>query len=134
MKYGYKHYLRQQDLWRLRRRDTASYCHDRFEEAWEMEHEGHRPSLWFTLFRGYGGPFLRGALFKTASDCLAFAQPQLLRFLIDFVKSYSAASPESPQPVIKGAAIAIAMFMVSVSQTMCLHQVRNTNCVDHAVC
>ncbi|KAL9092720.1 MAG: hypothetical protein Q9159_000618 [Coniocarpon cinnabarinum] len=119
MKYGYHYFLTQQDLWPLRRRDTTESSHEKFEEAWEAEHEGKRPSLWFTLFRAYGGPFLRGAVFKTASDVLNFAQPQLLRFLIDFVQSYS--TPE-PQPLIKGASIAIGMFAVSVSQTMCLHQ------------
>lgn len=43
----------------------------------------------------------------------------LQRLLIKFVRSYET---EHPQPVIKGAAIALAMFAVSVSQTMCLHQ------------
>lgn len=125
MKYGYRHYLTQQDLWPLRARDTSSHCHDRFEEAWEAEHEGRRrPSLWFTLFRGYGGPYFRGAIFKTGGDILAFMQPQLLRFLIEFVESYST---DNAEPIIKGAAIALAMFTVSISQTMCLHQV----CLPH---
>ena len=123
MKYGYKFYLKQQDLWNLRKEDSASYCHQKFDEAWEAEHESRRPSLWFALFRGYGGPFFRGAVFKTGSDCLAFLQPQLLRFLISFVESYSG---KHPQPIIQGAAIALAMFVVSISQTMCLHQVCET--------
>lgn len=120
MKYGYKFFLTQQDLWHLRPRDTSSYSHEKFDEAWEAEHEGRRPSLWFALFRAYGGPFFRGAIFKTLSDVLNFVQPQLLRFLITFVQSYSTSQPE---PIIKGAAIAIGMFVVSISQTMCLHQV-----------
>ena len=119
MKYGYHFYLTQQDLWHLRQRDTTSFSHDRFEEAWEAQHEGRRPSLWFALFYAYGGPFLRGAVFKTVSDFLNFAQPQLLRFLITFVQSHSSSQP---QPLIKGVAIALGMFAVSVSQTMCLHQ------------
>ena len=121
MKYGYHNYLRQQDLWRLRQRDSSSYCHESFQEAWEVEHDGQKRSLWFAVFRAYGGPFLRAAVFKTTSDVLNFAQPQLLRFLIDFVQSYSSSAP---QPIIKGATIAIGMFIVSTAQTVCLHQVR----------
>ena len=121
MRYGYQNYLKQKDLWNLRKRDTSSSCYEKFEEAWEAEHERRRPSLWITLFRGYGGPFFRGSIFKTAADFLSFVQPQLLRLLINFVESYSG---HAPKPVIEGAAIALAMFAVSVTQTMCLHQVR----------
>ncbi|KAI9672198.1 MAG: hypothetical protein M1831_002012 [Alyxoria varia] len=119
MKYGYNHYLTQEDLWNMRKRDTASTTHEQFEEAWEAEKERKSPSLWLALFRGFGGPFFRGSIFKTGSDCLAFVQPQLLRLLIAFVDSYR--TPE-PQTVARGAAIALAMFTVSVSQTVCLHQ------------
>lgn len=119
MKYGYKAFLTQDNLWKLRTRDSASHTYTAFEEAWEAEHETRRPSLWFTLFRGYGGPFIRGSIFKTMSDVLAFAQPQLLRLLISFVDSYRT---DSPQPIARGAFIAIAMFLVSITQTVCLHQ------------
>ena len=69
----------------------------------------------------YGGPYLRGAIIKTGSDVLAFVQPQLLRLLIAFVYSYGGGG-RTPQPAAKGAAIALAMFAVSIGQTACLHQ------------
>ncbi|KAF2490569.1 multidrug resistance-associated protein 1 [Lophium mytilinum] len=119
MKYGYKSFLTQDDLWNLRKRDTTKATTESFNEAWNHELEKKHPSLWMALFRGFGGPYFRGALIKTVSDCLAFVQPQLLRLLITFVDSYRG---DEPQPVIRGAAIALAMFAVSVSQTAFVHQ------------
>ncbi|KAK4992057.1 ATP-binding cassette glutathione S-conjugate transporter ycf1 [Elasticomyces elasticus] len=119
MKHGYKEFLVQDDLWNLRKRDTTRATVDAFEEVWKDEMEKKRPSLWIAMVRGFGGPYFRGACFKTISDILAFAQPQLLRLLISFVQSYRG---DSPQPPIRGAAIALAMFAVSVTQTACLHQ------------
>jgi ATP-binding cassette, subfamily C (CFTR/MRP), member 1 len=122
MKYGYKEFLTQDDLWNLRKRDTTKSCSDTFTEAWEieMEKKKKKPSLWIALFRSFGGPYLRGAIIKSFSDVLAFVQPQLLRFLISFVDSYRPGN--EPQPPVKGAAIALAMFAVSIGQTACLHQ------------
>ncbi|KAI9645824.1 ATP-binding cassette glutathione S-conjugate transporter ycf1 [Ciborinia camelliae] len=120
MKNGYKKYLTEDDLWNLAKRDTTKSCSETFQEAWdyEIEHK-KKPSLWMAIFRSFSGPYFRGALFKTVSDSLAFVQPQLLKLLIKWVKSYSS---DEPQPVIRGAAIALAMFSVSVGQTMALHQ------------
>lgn len=121
MKYGYKEYLTQDDLWNLRRRDTTKVTGDVLEEKWADELEKKHPSLWIALFRGFGGPYFRGSVIKTLSDVLSFVQPQLLRLLISFVDSYRGGNPH-PQPVIRGAAIALAMFAVSVAQTVLLHQ------------
>lgn len=119
MKSGYKTFLTADDLWNLRNRDSTRSASGAFEKAWEQEKEKKHPSLWMALFRSFGGPFLRGAMIKSCSDVLAFVQPQLLRLLIGFVASYKT---DNPQPAIRGAAIALAMFAVSVSQTACLHQ------------
>ena len=120
MKYGYKQYLTQDDLWNLRKRDTTRATSMAFDEAWEQQLEKKKPSLWIAMIQAFGGPYLRGAIIKTASDCLNFMQPQLLRFLIAFVDSYRAG--QTPQPPVKGAAIALAMFAVSIAQTLLLHQ------------
>ena len=123
MRYGYKQYLTEDDLWNLAKRDTTKATYASFEEAWNHELENKKnPSLWMALFHGFSGPYFRGALFKAANDTLAFIQPQLLRLLISFVDSYRGDSPEPPEPAIRGAAIALAMFAVSVTQTMALHQ------------
>lgn len=121
MRQGYKKYLTEDDLWNLAKRDTTQATGEAFQQAWEHEVETKRnPSLWMAIFRGFSGPYFRGALFKTASDTLAFVQPQLLRLLIQFIDSYTAGKQK--EPVIRGAAIALAMFAVSVGQTMALHQ------------
>ncbi len=121
MKYGYKQFLTQDDLWNLRTRDSTKITGEVLQEVWADELEKKRPSLWLALFRGFGGPYFRGTVIKTLSDALSFVQPQLLRLLISFIDSYRGDGRE-PQPVIRGVAIAIAMFLVSVSQTVCLHQ------------
>lgn len=120
MAYGYKEYLTEDDLWNLAKRDTTKACGSSFEQSWEHEIENkEKPNMWIALFRSYGGPFYRGALFKVVSDTLAFIQPQLLRLLIAFVGSYGS---KHPQPVIRGVAISLGMFAVSVGQTLALHQ------------
>ncbi|WEW56438.1 ATP-binding cassette glutathione S-conjugate transporter ycf1 [Emydomyces testavorans] len=119
MKDGYKHFLTQDDLWNLRQRDTTGVTGDQLEKAWERELEKKHQSLWRALFRAFGGPYFRGALIKTWSDVFAFVQPQLLRLLMAFVNSYRG---DNPQPVVRGVAIALAMFAVSAVQTICLHQ------------
>ncbi|KAI9689553.1 MAG: hypothetical protein M1822_010204 [Bathelium mastoideum] len=119
MRYGYKQFLTEDDLWNLRKADSTQEATDAFELAWNKELKKRHPSLWITLFRAFGGPYFGGACFKTVGDILNFVQPQLLRLLISFVASYST---EDPQPAIRGAAIALAMFAVSVCQTACVHQ------------
>ncbi|KAJ5197024.1 hypothetical protein N7449_007503 [Penicillium cf. viridicatum] len=119
MKYGYKNYLTQDDLWNLRSRDTTRATGDALKKAWDEQLEKKKPSLWTALFKAFGAPYVRGAIIKSGSDTLAFVQPQLLRLLIAFIESYR--GPD-PQPVIRGVAIALSMFVVSVCQTSFLHQ------------
>ncbi|KIX09957.1 uncharacterized protein Z518_01038 [Rhinocladiella mackenziei CBS 650.93] len=120
MKFGYKNFLTQDDLWNLRNRDTTKVTGDLLQKSWAIELEKKKPNLWIALARAFGGPYLRGALIKTISDCLAFVQPQLLRLLITFVDSYRPGHER--QPAIRGVAIALAMFATSVCQTCALHQ------------
>ncbi|EMR62218.1 putative metal resistance protein ycf1 protein [Eutypa lata UCREL1] len=121
MRLGYKQYLTEEDLWGLSPSDKSSTTGQNFEEAWQHQKKHkERPNLWFVLFRAYGGPYSLATVFKVINDLAAFSQPQLLRFLISFVDSY--AEGKTPQPPIKGAAIAIAMFSVAVLQTGMIHQ------------
>lgn len=121
MKFGYKHYLTEEDLWALQKTDTSRATGEAFDSAWKYELENRKhPSMWLALFRAYGGPYALAAVFKSMNDVSQFIQPQLLRLLITFVGSYSAG--KEPEPVIKGVAIALAMFSVAVFQTAMLHQ------------
>jgi ABC-type multidrug transport system fused ATPase/permease subunit len=123
MKYGYSTFLTEDDLWGLSKKDTTKATGDAFEKAWqhELDHRKH-PSLWRALFGAYGGPYMLAAIFKIGNDVSQFTQPQLLKFLIAFVASYQKEYPGEPEPVIKGAAIALAMFGVAVFQTTMIHQ------------
>ena len=121
MKYGYKQFLTQDDLWNLRKGDATRTTGQVLHDAWAVELEKKKPSLWMAMFRGFSGPYFVGSVIKILSDLLSFVQPQLLRLLISFVDSYRGGDAH-PQPVVRGAAIAIAMFAVSIAQTVCLHQ------------
>lgn len=119
MRYGYSQYLTEDDLWDLRKSDTARATGDKFTKAWEKQLRRKKPSIWIAMFEAFGGPFAIGSLFKVTQDILAFVQPQLLKKLISFVMSYST---DTPQPVVQGLAIALAMFATSVVQTLAIHQ------------
>ncbi|KAH8815635.1 P-loop containing nucleoside triphosphate hydrolase protein [Xylogone sp. PMI_703] len=120
MKYGYKEYLTEDDLWNLAKGDTTKATGETFKKAWDYELKHRKnPSLWMAIINAFWGPYFCGSLFKVLSDSLAFIQPQLLRLLIRWVGSYKT---DEPEPVIRGAAIALAMFAVSVFQTTALHQ------------
>ncbi|EAA28910.1 hypothetical protein GE21DRAFT_4891 [Neurospora crassa] len=121
MKHGYAQYLTEEDLWGLAKSDTTKTTGGAFAKAWEHElNKKKKPSLWLALFRAYGGPYILAAFFKIGNDLSAFAQPQLLRYLISFIDSYR--EGQEPQPVIKGAAISLAMFAVATFQTTMIHQ------------
>lgn len=117
MRYGYKVFLTEEDLWGLAKDDQTKTTGAAFESAWQHElrvrHE--KPSLWIALFRAYGGPYAFAAIYKVGNDLSQYIQPQLLRLLIRFVRSYE--EGEQKEPVIKGAAIALGMFACAVFQT-----------------
>jgi ATP-binding cassette, subfamily C (CFTR/MRP), member 1 len=118
MKYGYKQYLTEDDLWGLGRKDKTQETGRTFEETWQLELKHRKnPSLWIALFRSYGGPYVVAAFFKIGNDVSQFTQPQLLRYLIAWVESYDPKKSPKPEPVIKGAAIALGMFAIAAFQT-----------------
>jgi len=116
MKYGHKQYLTENDLWGLVHTDKTNYTGKSFAESWQRElTHRKKPSLWISLFRSYGGPYAAAAIFKIGNDVAQFTQPQLLRLLITWVDSYE--NGKGPEPVIKGAAISLAMFAIAAFQT-----------------
>lgn len=117
MKYGYKVFLTEDDLWALAKDDQTKNTGARFDKAWQYELEHRKnPSLWIVLFKAYGGPYMLAAVYKIGNDISQYIQPQLLRLLIAFVYSYHDPK-QTKQPVIQGAAIALAMFACAVFQT-----------------
>lgn len=122
MRRGYKVFLTEYDLWGLTKQDQTRTTGSDFEDAWakEKKRNATRPSLWLTLFRAYGGPYAIAAFYKAGNDVSQYIQPQLLRLLIAFVASYGEGKKE--QPIVKGAAIALAMFACAAFQTVMVHQ------------
>ncbi|KAK3357106.1 ABC transporter type 1, transmembrane domain-containing protein [Lasiosphaeria hispida] len=121
MKHGYSEFLTEEDLWGLASTDTTKATGGAFDDAWKHQLKTRKhPSLWLALFNAYGTPYMLAAVFKILNDLSAFAQPQLLRLLISFVDSYRPG--QEPQPVVQGAAIALAMFFVAILQTSMIHQ------------
>lgn len=121
MRRGYETYLTEEDLPELPSKDTTSKIGSTFESFWDRQVNTKKtPSIAIALSQAFGLPFLVGAFFKALQDVLAFAQPQLLRLLIKFVNEYQQTDGEVS--LSKGMLIALAMFIVSVTQTAFLHQ------------
>ncbi|KAG8788253.1 hypothetical protein FRC12_014784 [Ceratobasidium sp. 428] len=119
MKLGYRRYITEKDVTALPPDDTARTLSDKLQQQWSRQLRSSKPSLWSALFRAYGGPYAVAALLKLVRDALSFAGPQLLRFLLMFVARYQAGEAKS---TFLGWVIALAMFVVSILQTLVLHQ------------
>lgn len=120
MRKGYYQYLSEADLPFLPQTLKSDYTAKIFYHYWDAQ---AKPSLFWALSKAYGLPFLLGGVFKGLQDLLAFVQPQLLRLLIRFVNDYTESVKNGePLPLTQGFMIAGAMFVVSVTQTACLHQ------------
>ncbi|RDI78769.1 hypothetical protein Vi05172_g11350 [Venturia inaequalis] len=122
MKRGYKTYLTQEDLWDLAERNTSKTNGKKFSLTWEVEARRKSPSVWRALIKSFGRPYLGFVPVKLAGDILSYAQPTLLRMLISFVDSYQT---ETPDPPFRGFLIAMAMFSVSFTQSVCNNQFMN---------
>jgi ATP-binding cassette subfamily C (CFTR/MRP) protein 1 len=122
MRQGHKTFLTEEDLPNLPASNSTNKTASNFENHWQHElNTKKNPSLAWSLARAFGGPFLVGGIFKAIQDILSFSQPQLLRLLIKFVNEYNHSEPGTV-PLSKGFAIAAAMFVVSILQTVALHQ------------
>ena len=118
MKYGHKVYLTESDLWGLRTVDRSSTASSTFAHEWEKQLQKKSPSVTWAILRAYGKTYAVAGVFKACHDVLAFVQPQLLRKLLSFVNSFE----KGHSSAVQGFAIAGSMFLISVVQTLFLHQ------------
>lgn len=119
MTLGSKKFLTEEDMWTLPPGEDAENLGKRFEKYYaECRGKDGKSRFWTTLFYSYGGPFMFAALLKAAQDILAFAQPQLLRLLLQFVESKQS---DDPQSTFHGYLFSILLFTVATVQTCCLH-------------
>lgn len=120
MRKGFKQFLTERDLPFLPQELKSAYTSDAFNRCWKGQ---AKPSLFLALSRAFGLPFIVGGMFKASQDALAFIQPQLLRNLIRFVNDYAESKKTGePLPLTRGFMISVAMFLLSIVQTACLHQ------------
>ncbi|KAF7790029.1 hypothetical protein EIP86_000977 [Pleurotus ostreatoroseus] len=123
MKKGAKAFITEDDLPSLVPQDESVNLARRLQASMTK----HK-NLTVALCSAYGGPYAFAALLKVFQDMLAFLQPQLLRLLLSFISRYQSArpssSPASPGApnALEGFAIALLMFIASLTQTVILHQ------------
>ncbi|XP_017108721.1 multidrug resistance-associated protein 1 isoform X5 [Drosophila bipectinata] len=70
------------------------------------------------IYKSFGGVFLFGALMKLFTDCLTFAQPQVLSLIISFVEDQE----KDKQPEWKGIMYSVLLFVLAAAQTFILGQ------------
>ncbi|KAJ8592180.1 P-loop containing nucleoside triphosphate hydrolase protein [Rhizopogon salebrosus TDB-379] len=121
MKKGSKKFITENDLPALLPRDESEKLGQDLQSSLEKH-----SSLWVALFLSYGGPYLGAAALKILQDSLAFLQPQLLRWLLAYISNYQSTKGAAhllvgPSP-LEGYAVAIIMFVASMTQTVILHQ------------
>lgn len=122
MREGYENYLTNDHLPELPSKDRADACNDSFERHWQEQiaSRPNNPSIFVALAQSFGMQYAFGGGCKVMQDVLAFSQPQLLKMLIEFVTEYT--SSDIDLPLTRGLYIALGMFVVSVLQTIILHQ------------
>ncbi|CUM68582.1 uncharacterized protein PRCAT00006309001 [Priceomyces carsonii] len=120
MKKGYMKYLTARDLPPLPKDLKSENTYSRFRHFWDLQ---TKKSLFKAVGLSIAAQFAVAGVFKAAQDILANVQPHLLRLLIEFVNDYTEAKKNGHTlPLTRGLFIAGGMFIVSVTQTACLHQ------------
>ncbi|XP_063702153.1 multidrug resistance-associated protein 1 isoform X3 [Culicoides brevitarsis] len=146
---GYKKPLETKDLWDMRYEDSSSVVSPAFHKHWnkligkanakpvtttkatyskekesaekvELSAENKQKtnaSILMPLIKAFGGTFLMGSSLKFLQDILTFVNPQLLSLSITFVTS--------DEPMWKGIAYAVSLFVVASLQTLLLGQYFN---------
>ncbi|KAJ7126538.1 P-loop containing nucleoside triphosphate hydrolase protein [Mycena crocata] len=116
---GASKFITEEDLPSLVPSDESENLGNKLEK-YLMKH-----GVWTSLFLAYGGPFVMAIFLKIIQDCLAFSQPQLLRWLLAYISRYQSArfqeSGSKPNP-LEGFSAAVIMFVASVIQTILLNQ------------
>ncbi|PVU98628.1 hypothetical protein BB559_001437 [Furculomyces boomerangus] len=122
IKTGFQKQLAISDLWQMPKTIQTRLVSKSFWDEWKIERSKGRDSLFFALVRAFGPWYSVAGFLKFIFDLLQFAQPVLLKKLLEFVETYGT---DSPMPVVHGFYYAIAMFSLSVIQTLVLHQYFN---------
>ncbi|KDN53139.1 putative YCF1-vacuolar ABC transporter [Tilletiaria anomala UBC 951] len=122
MSLGSQKFLGEDDMWSLPPDEDAEALGKRFAKHWKTTRtRDGKPRIWLTLAKAYGGPFFFAAVLKAAQDTLAFAQPQVLRKLLQFVQNWDTEGHKNLVPM-QGYVLSALLFFVAIVQTSFLHQ------------
>ncbi|EEB06300.1 metal resistance protein YCF1 [Schizosaccharomyces japonicus yFS275] len=122
MRFGYKHYLKEEDCWELPKVEQTDVQLRTFSKYWNRYGEkvgSQSGSLWLVLFRAHFPVVALCVFYKFIQDCLAFVQPQLIRRIIIFVNSYTS---KHPFPASNGILLSLGMLVSSAVQSAIFHQ------------
>ncbi|OMJ08510.1 Metal resistance protein YCF1 [Smittium culicis] len=90
-----------------------------FWNMWLDETKSTRNSLFMVIAKNYYGSFLAAGLFKLINDISQFMLPIMLKYLLNFVSSYSTDTPENP---LYGIYYAFLMLLFSMIRSFSLNQ------------
>lgn len=82
-----------------------------FSEIELTMRDGKKPSLFFCLFKVFGGKFLAGTILKLVSDVLSYAGPVILHLIINFIK-------DSNQIMSVGLFLTALLFFTTFTQSL----------------
>ena len=120
MSLGSKKFLGEEDMWSLPPDEDAEALGKKFSKHWKNTRtKDGKAMFWTVLAKSYGGPFLFAAFLKAAQDMLAFAQPQVLRKLLQFVQNWD---KDTHSASVEGYVLSASLFFVAIIQTSFLHQ------------
>eukprot|EP00898_Chlorokybus_atmophyticus_P006293 jgi/Chlat1/6665/Chrsp49S06158 len=114
LKVGHQKPLEQTDLWSTARRDLPPPVAQRLMHTWSLQKTKDRPSVVLALFQAYGKLMAAAALPKIVYDMLQYAQPLVLRALLDYIGSIRS------RPLSHGFGLVFFMLAIQSLNTLLL--------------
>eukprot|EP00026_Physarum_polycephalum_P000551 Phypoly_transcript_00552.p1 GENE.Phypoly_transcript_00552~~Phypoly_transcript_00552.p1 ORF type:complete len:1441 (-),score=206.09 Phypoly_transcript_00552:79-4401(-) len=99
------------DLWMLSTDDKAEVCVTKLAQAWYLQLDSHKPSLFKALWSVHRRRWLLAALGKLIEDIAKISAPLLLYYLLRFLEDKSA-------PISTGLYLVAAIFLASLIQSL----------------
>lgn len=137
---GFRNPLKLEDLWEMSFKDSSREVIRTFSKNWKRtmikstKQHSKQASILLPIIETFGLTYMLSFFLKMFLDVLAFAQPQLLRLLIQFVDKSSSKSTllngtdesvhetsmfqSQPEPLWRGIFFAILIFLVASTETL----------------
>ena len=100
----------------------CDFVQNEFQEYWNIEKKKSNPSLFATIIRANLGTLIFMYVFSLGEVLISFTQPFLLQKLIAFFSDKTSSSAGANTPLIKGIAIVILIFLVSVLRSILINR------------